>query len=155
MVTVGIVTEVVDSHADREISITGRSRNDDALDALLLEVLFRSSSRSEKASGVDDDVHPLAVPGDLGGVAHLEASDVAPVNQDVVIVRDDVVVEQRTADRIVLEQLCEMLVATLNVVNRYQLNVGDILLEQNAMEVPANAAVTVDTNPRNQVFALS
>src|SRR5262249_13194277 len=141
----GVVALVVDAHADREVGVAGRRRDDDAL-GTALEVGGGLVARSEEAGGLDDDVDAVVAPWDLGRLALFELLDVAPVDREAVggvldLVRDC------AADGVVLEQERHRLGVAEGVVDRDQFDIRLLAAgEDRPSEGPADAAEAVDAD---------
>ncbi len=93
---------VVDAHADHHVGVAARRGDHDPLRATL-EVAGGLLPGGEQAGRLDDDVHAVRAPRDLGRVALLELLDLDAVDREPVVGLLDLV-RQHPADGVVLQE---------------------------------------------------
>src|SRR5207245_3089963 len=144
VVFLGVVALVVHTHHDRVVLVGRRRGDDDLLGSALVDVDPGFASVREQAGGLDDDVHIELLPGQLGRVFVAHELHVVPVDDDVIALGRDGWFEGAECG-VVLEQVGEG-VGVADVVDGHDFE-RRLQRVGRAVDVPADAAKTVDPNP--------
>jgi hypothetical protein len=139
-----VVLVVVDSQNHCEVLALGRGADDDLFGPAAVDVGLGLGRLCEDAGGLDDQLGPDRLPGDLPGILQGEVLDLLPVDDETVAL--DLHGSGKPAVVGVVFEKVGVGFGVEKIVHRHDFQFVRVALENGLENLAADAAETVDTN---------